>query len=163
MADNRPIVAIAVVAFLVLVLDQVSKAMIVATIGPAQSASSIALIGSWFSLEYVENRGAAFGLFTGAGPVLLVAAACTLVVLAWHVMRSPRQPLNQLVAFGLILGGALGNLTDRFRLGYVIDFVSVGWWPNFNLADSAIVIGVALMLVGWLFPGQRTLSLLSRR
>jgi signal peptidase II len=158
----RPISAIAVIAVLVLAFDQVSKALIVAALGPAQPASSIDLIGGWFSLAYVENRGVAFGLFAGAGPMVLVAAAMTLLVLGWHVARSPRQPLFQLIAFGLILGGALGNLTDRFRLGYVVDFISVGWWPNFNLADSAICIGVALMLLGWFVPGQQTLNL-SRR
>jgi signal peptidase II len=154
---------IAAVAIIVLVLDQVTKALIVAAIGPAQSASAINLVGGWLSLEYVENRGAAFGLFSGAGPLLPVLAAAVLMVLAWSALRSPQQPLHNLVAFGLILGGALGNLVDRLRFGFVIDFVSVGWWPNFNLADSAICLGVVLMLLGWLSPELQTLSLQARR
>jgi signal peptidase II len=162
-AVRGPFAVTAVVALLALVLDQVTKAMIVAAIGPAQPASSISLIGTWFSLEYVENRGTAFGLFSGAGPVLLVAVVLTLLILAWHVVCSPQQTRIQRVAFGLVLGGALGNLTDRLRLGYVIDFVSIGWWPNFNLADSAICIGVTLLLWVWLVPAQQNLSLQSRR
>jgi signal peptidase II len=154
---------IAAVAIIVLVLDQATKALIVAAIGPAQSASAINLVGGWMSLEYVENRGAAFGLFFGVGPLLPVVAVAVLLVLAWRVLRSPQQPLLNVVAFGLILGGALGNLVDRFRFGFVVDFVSVGWWPNFNLADSAICLGVVLMLLGWLSPGLQKLSFQARR
>lgn len=158
MGGNRAIGIVVGVASLVLVLDQVIKVVIVAAIGPSQAASSIGLIGTWLSLEYVENRGAAFGLFSGAGPILLLAAAAMLLVLAWSVLKSPQQPVFNIVAFGLILGGALGNLVDRFRLGYVVDFISVGWWPTFNLADSAICVGVAIMLMGWLFHDQHGLT-----
>lgn len=163
MEGDRSFALVAGIASVVVVLDQATKASIVAWIGPPQSTSSFELIGDWLSLEYVENRGAAFGFFSGAGPLLFVAAAITLSVLTWQVMRSPRQPQLQLLAFGLILGGAVGNLVDRLRFGYVIDFISVGWWPNFNVADSAICIGVGLMLLGWLMPGQQAPSLRFRR
>ena len=162
MGGSRSITIVAGIAILVLVLDQVAKAIIVAAIGPDQANSSINVIGSWLSLEYVENRGAAFGLFSGAGPILLVAAMVMLLVLAWSVLNSPEQSMFHIVAFGLILGGALGNLLDRVRHGFVVDFISVGWWPNFNLADSAICVGVLLMLFSWLVPGRQTLTLPTR-
>ena len=87
----------------------------------------------WLALEYTENRGAAFGLLPGIAPVLAVATIAILAALLLHYARQTRPPLWHTLAVGAIAGGALGNLIDRVRLGYVVDFVSVGAWPNFNV------------------------------
>ncbi len=102
------------------------------------------------ALEYTQNRGAAFGLFTGLAPVLALASIAVLVVLILHYSRQLQPSLWQTIGVGLIAGGAIGNLVDRVRLGYVVDFVSIGPWPNFNVADAAISIGVVIFIWGWL-------------
>ena len=101
-----------------------------------------------------ENRGAAFGLFSGLVPILTVASIAILMGLLLHYLRAGTAPALANVAIGAIAGGALGNLVDRVRLGHVVDFVSVGPWPNFNVADSAITIGVLILIWGWTRPGD---------
>jgi signal peptidase II len=73
-----------------------------------------------------------------------------LIGLVWQFARERQPQWWQIVATGAIAGGALGNLIDRIRLGYVVDFISVGSWPNFNVADSAVTIGALLLCWGWL-------------
>jgi len=120
-------------------------------IGPGASAPRIEIVGAWIALEYAENRGAAFGLLVGLGPVLAVGSIAVVAVLLLHEWRTVNPPLWQTVGIGAIVGGAAGNLIDRVRLGYVIDYVAIGAWPNFNVADSAITLGVALAIWGWLY------------
>lgn len=128
------------------VLDQLSKAWAVA----ALSERPISIVGSVVQLRLARNPGGAFSLLPGSTPLLSVLAlgVVALVARAWW-RSSDRIPV---FALGLVLGGAMGNLADRlFRepgmlSGAVIDFVKVGWWPTFNLADSAITIGVAVIV-----------------
>ena len=138
------------VAVSVLLADQVTKTLVFGLIGPGSGRSAIELLGPWIDLEYVENRGAAFGLFPSLGSLLSVAAIAVLLGLLWQFAREPRPPWWQTVATGAIAGGALGNVVDRVRLGYVVDFIAVGPWPNFNVADSAVTIGALLLCWGWL-------------
>lgn len=134
----------------VLAADQLSKAWIVATLGPEPRVRSIPLAGDWLSLVYGRNTGVAFGLFQDMHGLFTVTSILITLGAAYaYVYHLPnRVPWIQ-VSMGLILGGAVGNIADRLRLGYVIDFISVGWWPVFNIADSAICVGVA-MLGGYL-------------
>jgi signal peptidase II len=100
-------------------------------------------VGWGFGVRLVSNSGVSFGRLTGAGDLVLVAvAALAGVVLVVLAVGPPRYRLG----LGLLLGGALGNLVDRIRFGAVVDFVDVPWWPTFNLADLAIVAGVALVV-----------------
>ncbi|HLD02922.1 MAG TPA: signal peptidase II [Candidatus Nanoarchaeia archaeon] len=92
-------------------------------------------------LDITKNYGAAFGLFQG-GRIFFILAAVVVMLLVWHY----RKEMNWLGA-GLLLGGTIGNLIDRVIRGYVIDFINLGWWPSFNIADSANVIGVAIILI----------------
>lgn len=133
------------VAATVVALDQAAKFVVRATVGPEQPERTVEVFGSFLAIEYAENRGAAFGLFRGQGVILSALAIAVVVGLALFFRRqsSPARLLG--MAIGLIGGGAIGNLVDRIRLGYVVDFIAVGRWPNFNLADSAISIGVALL------------------
>ena len=87
-------------------------------------------------------------------PLLAAGSVLVLGVLLAHFMRTDAPPLWQTMALGAILGGAIGNLLDRIRLGYVVDFVSIGPWPNFNVADSAITLGVLALIWAWAKGGE---------
>jgi signal peptidase II len=132
------------------VLDRLTKALAEHLLLPA---GSVKLIPNVLDLTYTTNRGGAFGLF-GSAPYLFLAA--TLVVCVAIVIASfgVTRPLVA-VGMGLVLGGALGNLTDRIIRGSgldgrVVDFIHITGWPVFNVADSAIVIGAGLILLGGL-------------
>jgi signal peptidase II len=116
----------------------------------------------FFNLVLAHNPGAAFSFLAGAGGwQRWFFTAITVVIAVGLVVMLRRQHRNPLVstAFALVLGGALGNLYDRLTLGYVVDFIQVHWgehyFPAFNVADSAISIGVALLLWDSLRPGAR--------
>jgi len=133
----------------VLVLDQLVKYLVVANLA---GRPPLDVIGSFVQLRYTTNSGGAFSLLTGAP---LFFGVMAIVIIGGIVYASRRtQPLSMLVVLGLILGGALGNLTDRlFRgnegllRGEVVDFVKVGIWPVFNLADSCVVVGGILLAI----------------
>jgi len=137
----------------VVVLDQVTKAVVVRSLGLHEY---VPLVDGLLSLSHVRNRGAAFGVLSDAElpfqPVLLaVLSLAALGAIGYYFLRLPRNARLPRLALALVLGGALGNLVDRVRLGYVVDFVHVYWrqhqWPDFNAADSAISVGVALLVL----------------
>lgn len=127
---------------LVLGLDQATKLVIVRIMRPGES---IPLIGGVVHLTYTQNPGAAFGLFPERTSffVIVTVAVIALLFLIYH--RAGRHVPWLGFSVALQVGGALGNFVDRVRLGYVIDFVDLRCWPIFNLADTAIVIGVLLL------------------
>ncbi len=139
---------------LALLLDQLTKLWIVRNLS---RTDSIPVIDGFFTITHVRNPGAAFGLFTGLDESvrvpLFLAVSLAAVILVARFQRSlePEDRLSS-VALGLILGGAVGNLIDRIRYGEVVDFLHFRlWrgyvWPDFNLADSFIVVGVALLVI----------------
>lgn len=141
------------VAAAVVLIDQVTKALCVASI-PLHARRPI--VDGYLALTHVRNRGMAFGLFNGLDAEwvrwALAGLAVAAVAIIWMYARQERSHTAVLIAFGAILGGAIGNLIDRVRLGYVVDFLLAHWgpyeWPAFNVADSAITMGgVALFLV----------------
>lgn len=134
----------------VVVLDQVTKAIVVGTIPLHQT---IPVIRGFFDLTHVRNTGAAFGFLASAGSarpllVTLLALAVFAGVLAWSLTTPPEHRLLQ-AALALVMGGAVGNLVDRVRHQAVTDFLRFyvdRWeWPSFNVADSAISVGVVLL------------------
>jgi signal peptidase II len=137
-----------IVAALAFALDQLSKLWVLNTLGPNELERRIQLIGSWFDLVYLRNTGVAFGLFRDIPQLFtftsLLICAGAIYAYAYHL---PNRSTWIQLSLGLVLGGALGNVLDRVRYGYVVDFIRVGWWPVFNLADSAICVGVAIMAV----------------
>jgi signal peptidase II len=137
----------------VVLLDQITKYWAVAFLEPH---GSLTVLPGLLDLVCVRNRGVAFGLFNdGDRPwqawVLGTFALVAMLLILRMVRQLPRRAWRSLLAFALIFGGAAGNLLDRVRLGEVIDFVYFyfrGWhWPAFNVADSAICIGVGLLLL----------------
>ena len=141
------------VSALVVALDQATKWVVDRFMGLHETRE---IVDGLFRLTYVRNRGAAFGVLSDAElpyQAFLFAAVSLLAlfaiaVYAWRLPTASRVPR---LALSLIIGGALGNLIDRVRLGYVIDFVDVYWrthhWPAFNVADSCISIGVCLLVI----------------
>ncbi|MFJ9366283.1 signal peptidase II [Nocardia sp. NPDC101769] len=135
------------IAVVLLGLDLLTKTIVVATMTPGKP---IYLIGDSVRLTLVRNPGAAFSMATGMTWLLtLVAAAVVIGVI--RIGRTLRS-LPWAIGLGMVLGGALGNLIDRlFRApgplqGHVVDFMAVGWWPVFNVADSSIVCGAILLV-----------------
>ena len=134
----------------VVALDQISKAWILRTLGP-NDGTSIPLIRSWLSLTFVKNNGVAFGMFQGIPHFFtLTSVVISIGALLFYRYQLPNNRPWIQVSVGMIVGGAIGNIIDRIRYSYVVDFVHVSWFPGiFNLADSAITVGV-LMLAGYL-------------
>ncbi|WP_416382921.1 signal peptidase II [Nocardia abscessus] len=137
-----------VLAAVVLGLDLLTKTIAVANLTPGDP---VPVIGDFARLSLVRNPGAAFSMATGMTWLLTLVAAAVVVGVV-RIGRTLRS-LGWAIGLGLVLGGALGNLMDRlFRApgplqGHVVDFVAVGWWPVFNVADSAIVCGAILLVV----------------
>jgi signal peptidase II len=138
-------------SLLAVILDQASK---LAIAGSMQLYQSIEIV-PYFNLTYVHNTGAAFSFLSEAGGwqrwfFAGLALVISVVIAVW-LARLKRHETLLAVALSLILGGAIGNLIDRLAYGYVIDFLDVYYqtwhWPAFNIADSAITLGVILMLV----------------
>ena len=141
-------------ALVITALDQVVKRVVV---NAMEMGQAIDVIGSFVRLTRTSNTGGAFGLLRGRGNWFIVVsfvAALAIAALSRQIARGRRV---ERLAFGLILGGAVGNLIDRIRLGAVIDFIDIGGsgyrWPAFNVADSAITIGVTLLAVSLVFFG----------
>jgi signal peptidase II len=145
----------ALVAAAVIAVDQLAKVWITRTLGTAPGASQ-PLLGSWLNLTLVHNTGVAFGLFQNIPYFFTITSVLISIgaIIFYRYQLPNNQPWVQ-TSLGLIVGGAVGNILDRLRLGYVIDFVHVTWFPGiFNIADSAITIGV-IMLAGYLlFIGE---------
>ena len=134
-----------ILAGLVLIIDQVTKYIVMMDMSYGQSVS---IIGNYLRITFITNPNALFGISLGDRfpyPLLTTIVAIVIVVL---ILTERSAFLTG--AYGLILGGAIGNLIDRLRIGEVIDFIDAGVknlrWPTFNIADSAVTIGIILML-----------------
>ncbi|MFM7175582.1 MAG: signal peptidase II [Caldilinea sp.] len=138
------------IAAVILVLDQWTKELIRQSIPDYTSIIPIPALGEYFVFEHVHNYGAAFGILQNQSNLFAVIAGGVAVAMLAYVYHLPPSARMVRVLLGLILGGALGNLIDRLNQGYVTDFVKMGipgvyYWPNYNIADSAIVVGVIAM------------------
>ncbi len=145
-AWRRLIVPLLVVA-VVLVADQWTKAWTLRT-WSEPNTGDIPIIPGWLELTYVQNTGVAFGLFRGFPQVFTITS---LVIVAaavyWYVTQRPQPERWFAPCLGLIVGGALGNVIDRLRFGYVVDFIKTfdGRFPVFNVADSCVVVGIGIV------------------
>ena len=152
-----------------LALDQITKAQVLSQLGPAAATHHYPLLPGLIEFDYVENRGAAFGLFRDAGWVLALLALGVSLAILYLVPRLGAQSgvtaRLLLPGLGLVLGGALGNLVDRVQYGYVIDFITPRFaqitlgntlyrFPTFNVADSAITVSMLALLLGFLLTPQ---------
>lgn len=133
------------VALFIIGADQASKAWIRSSLPEGYSLFRL----GFFRITHVHNTGAAFGLFPEQSSVLAIFAIIAAIVVLFFVLYGHRyfpwlENISVTLTFGLVLGGTVGNLIDRFRFGYVTDFIDFGFWPVFNIADSAVTVGVIL-------------------
>jgi len=139
------------VAAVVILADQVTKARVRSLL--TQEGTSIPLIGRFVRIAYTRNTGAAFGMLPGYGVMFIIVSVVVLIGIGAYLWRYGPTRKWILVALGLVAGGACGNLIDRVMVGRVTDFIQIPFdFPVFNIADSGIVVGVA-MLVWWLLFG----------
>lgn len=142
-------------ALLTLAADLATKRIIASTFYPHEVRR---IFGDVVRLTYIHNPGAAFGLFPGSRIALIAISIAAVVVVLFVAWNRRNRPLA-VIPLALILGGALGNLVDRIRLGEVVDFVQIGippnnYFPVFNVADSAVTIGVLWLALGLLRSGK---------
>jgi signal peptidase II len=148
----------------VFVVDQVTKAMLVALL-PAEG-QRLAVVDDLVRLVNSHNSGALFGLFKDQALLFGLVSVGVVALIAWYHGTSGRNTLLS-IALGLLLGGALGNMLDRLRLGYVVDFVDIGIgdlrWYTFNVADSAISCAIVLLLLSAVLPSRFVLDRLDSK
>jgi signal peptidase II len=140
-----------IVAAVVVIVDQITKAMIIRAFGAPDAAGSKQIIPHLLDFRHDENTGAAFSLFQGRSTTLLLIGVIVIGVLFFYYRALPQgQPVLRL-AVGGVLGGAVGNIIDRVRLGHVTDWIHITHYPTFNIADSCITIGMITLAVYLLF------------
>jgi len=145
-SPRTAVLAAGLLASVVVAVDQLTKAWAV-RLWSAQPETVFGL--NWWQLDVTYNRGASFSLNLGDHfPYVLLGGATVLALFIW-LFRSPASRWTVL-GVGLMAGGILGNLVDRLRVGAVIDFIEIGWFPVFNLADSSLFCGVVLLVSGYL-------------
>lgn len=134
------------VAGIVIVLDQITKAIIRENIPFAGYWMPLDWLAPYFRIVHWENTGAAFGMFQGGGVIFGILAGVVTVFIIYYFPQIPAKEKLMRVSLAMQMGGAIGNLTDRILFGPVLDFISVGQFPVFNIADASISVGVALLI-----------------
>ncbi len=132
---------------IVLIADQLSKWVVIQNMAVGDS---FPFIEGVLHLTYVQNRGAAFGILQGYSWIFLICALIVVFALIYYNLRNKILTGDQII-MGLIVGGATGNLIDRWQYNYVIDFFDLRWWPVFNIADMAIVCAGILLITKLIF------------
>ena len=143
------------VATAVIVVDQITKALVRQNLALGEAWAPIPAIGEFFRFLYWQNRGAAFGTFQNAGPILTVIRVLIALFIVVFYQKAEIKDTLMKVSLSLMLGGAVGNLIDQFTLGFVTDFIAVGRFPIFNIADSGVTVGVGLMLLDMLIKAKK--------
>ena len=146
-----------IITAVVFAVDQLSKYWIRTHLALRETITPIPAIGSWFRIIHWKNTGVAFGLFQGNGWILTVIGVAVVIGIIIYSTQVTKGPAFWRIALAMELGGALGNLADRINpeLGYVVDFIWIGNFPVFNLADSAIVIVAAIMIIGMMIQDSK--------
>jgi len=153
-----------IVTSAVVILDQITKALVHSGLALYQS---VEIVTNFIHLTYLRNTGAAFGFLAGSRSSLRIAffiivSAIAIGCIFYLLKNLPPDRRTFTASLSLVLGGAIGNLIDRIRMGEVIDFIDLHWyeihWPAFNVADSAITVGVILLFIQMTRKGSLTFS-----
>ena len=154
---SRKVIKLIIVSGVLIFLDQVTKALIGFYLQPYHS---ISVIPGFFNLTHIHNPGGAFGFLAGADPIIrkivfLFVSFLAVALILWYYLKTPESYPILATDFAMIFGGAIGNLIDRIRTGKVVDFLDFYLgnlhWPAFNIADSAITIGIGIFILQLLF------------
>ena len=144
-------IGLAAVASAAFAADQVTKHLVSSRLA---LGDAVDIVGP-FSIHHVQNSGIAFGLFSNSTAIVILLTAVAVSWMLWFFARSgARHPVLP-AALGLLIGGSVSNLVDRVRLGHVTDFLDLRYWPAFNLADTFIVVGVAILLLALVAADRR--------
>lgn len=144
----RNIVWLLLVAAIIVVLDQYTKWLVRSNLALGESWSPWEWLAPYARIVYWKNTGVAFGLLQGMNVVFIILASIVSLGIVYYFPTISKSDWLIRLALMLELGGAVGNLIDRITIGYVVDFVSVGNFPVFNVADSCITVGVFILLIG---------------
>ena len=140
-----------ILTLFIISLDQISKYIVIQNLKLGESVPNSGI----FRFTHAQNTGTAFSLFQNQTDILTIVSFIAIVLIIF-IYLSIEKPSNYIyLSYGLLFGGAFGNLIDRIRLGYVTDFFDVGLWPIFNIADSAITIGIILMIFNYLIYNKK--------
>ena len=140
--DKKNIVVLSA-ALIIVLLDQLTKFL---TKQNFQLNESVPIINNIFHLTYVTNTGSAFGLFKGLNIFFILFSIIVILVIFYNLKRIAKNERLLQFSAGLLLGGTIGNLIDRLSYGAVVDFIDFRVWPVFNIADSAVTIGIILLI-----------------
>lgn len=144
---NNKIFKISIIALLIIFFDQLTKILILKNFNLNES---LPIINNIFHFTYVNNTGAGFGILKGFNLILIFVAIFAIGLIFYYVDKIKESEVLLQTYFGFILGGIVGNLIDRIRLGYVVDFLDFRIWPVFNIADSFVTIGmIGLIIYLW--------------
>lgn len=151
-----------ILSAVIIAADQITKNMVLAKF---KLGESYVVIENFFNLTFVKNFGAAFGFLAHSNPqfrelFFLAMPPLAMIVIAFLLKNADPKDKTQILALGSILGGAIGNYIDRLRFRYVVDFLDFHWynqysWPAFNVADSAIVLGVMVLMIQMFLDGRK--------
>jgi signal peptidase II len=139
-----------IIGGLVFVADQLTKAMVLKNLKMGDVWTPVPDWEKLFRIIRTSNTGAAFGLFSKGGNFFMIVAIIVILIIIYYIATYPALPKIVQISLGLQLGGAFGNMWDRVQHGSVVDFVDIGFWPIFNVADISIMIGVTILAV-WLW------------
>lgn len=136
-----------IIAAVLLTLDQVTKELVRRNLAFMEIYRPDLWLSNYIRILHWRNTGAAFGMFESGNYVFMALSSVVSLAILYYFPRLPTEEKGLRLALSLLFSGAVGNLIDRFRFGYVIDFISVGYFPVFNVADSCITLGVATLMV----------------
>lgn len=142
------------VAGFIYILDQVTKFLVRTNVMLGDIWSPWPWLTQYVRIAHIKNSGAAFGMLPSFSDIITVISIVVIIVILYYFPRISKDEWLLRLALGLEMGGALGNLTDRIRQGYVTDFISVWNFPVFNIADASISIGVAILILSMWFKEQ---------
>jgi signal peptidase II len=142
------------IALVVIIADLAVKRAVTSALGPGADRRASWLVDDTLGLEYVQNTGAAFGIMRGNPELLAAVSVFVGIGFVWLLLQELGGGPWPALSGGLIVGGGIGNLVERFGDGFVTDYIAVGPWPRFNLADSAITVAIAVFAVALLRDGR---------
>lgn len=161
--SKRGTLALLVMAAFIVLADQLTKYLVLTRLEVGQSWNIVPWLAPIFRITHVTNTGVAFGLFPGVGRFFAIIPAVVAVTIIIYCWQLPDEQWLMRLVLAFPLGGAIGNLVDRLRQGFVVDFIDLNFWPLhewpiFNLADSSLVAGVVLLTLLMLWEEQRERS-----